>query len=53
MRRIIEANIERFRNLLKTEREPTKRAMEQRLLAEEEAKLAALSKPNSEDSKVS
>jgi hypothetical protein len=49
MRRIIEANIDRFKKLLKTEREPTRRAMEERLLAEEEAKLAALSNPGSRD----
>jgi hypothetical protein len=40
MRRIIEANIERLKALLKTELDPTKRAMELRILAEEEAKLA-------------
>jgi hypothetical protein len=39
MHKIIQANIERFRLLLKTETNPTKRAMEIRLLAEEEAKL--------------
>jgi hypothetical protein len=37
--RIIKANIERFKLLLQTETDPTKRAMEIRLLAEEEAKL--------------
>jgi len=37
---IIKANIERFKLLLQTETDPTKRAMEMRLLAEEEAKLA-------------
>jgi hypothetical protein len=42
MRHIIEANIERFKTLLKTEADPTKRAMEARLLAEEEAKLTIL-----------
>ena len=42
MRRIIKANIERFKELLKTETDPTKRAMEMRLLAEEEAKLRDL-----------
>jgi hypothetical protein len=42
MRRIIEANIARFIKLLKTETDPTKRAMEARLLAEEEAKLKQL-----------
>lgn len=36
MRRIIEANIGRFKNLSKTEREPTKRAMENWLSANEE-----------------
>ena len=39
MRTIIQANIDRFQELLKTEIDPTKRAMEIRLLAEEEAKL--------------
>jgi hypothetical protein len=39
MRTIIQANIERFKLLLENETEPTKRAMEMRLLAEEEAKL--------------
>jgi hypothetical protein len=39
MRRIIQANIDRFTELLRTETDPTKRAMEMRLLAEEEAKL--------------
>jgi hypothetical protein len=38
-RNIIQANIDRFKLLLKTETDPTKRAMEIRLLAEEEAKL--------------
>jgi hypothetical protein len=36
---IIQANIDRFKLLLKAETDPTKRAMEIRLLAEEEAKL--------------
>jgi hypothetical protein len=40
MRRIIQANIDRMKLLLKTETDPTKRTMELRLLAEEEAKLA-------------
>ncbi len=39
MRRIIQANIDRFKLLLETEADPTKRAMEIRLLAEEEEKL--------------
>ena len=38
--RIIQANIARFKLLLETEIDPTKRAMEIRLLAEEEAKQA-------------
>ena len=38
MYRIIRANIARFKLLLETETDPTKRAMEIRLLAEEEAK---------------
>jgi hypothetical protein len=39
MRRIIQANIERLKEQLKTELDPTRRAMELRILAEEEAKL--------------
>lgn len=39
MRRIIQANIDRFKELLKMETDPTKKAIEARLLAEEEAKL--------------
>ena len=42
MRRIIQANIDRLKNLLKAETDPTKRAMEMRLLAEEEAKMEQL-----------
>jgi hypothetical protein len=42
MRRIIQTNIDRFRTLLKTETDATKRTMEMRLLAEEEAKLKQL-----------
>ena len=38
MQRIIQANIDRFKLLLETETDPTKRAIEIRLLAEEEAK---------------
>ena len=45
MRRIIQANIDRFKELLKTEPDQMKRAMETRLLAEEEAKLGKLPKP--------
>jgi len=40
MRRIIQANIDRLKELLKTESDPTRRAMEDKLLAEETAKLA-------------
>ena len=42
MRRIIQANIDRLKELLKTETDPTKRTMETRLLAEEEAELKQL-----------
>jgi hypothetical protein len=42
MRRIIQANIDRLKELLKTEIDPTKRSMEGRLLAEEELKLKQL-----------
>ena len=42
MRRIIQANIDRFKKLLETETDPTKRAMEMRFLAEEELKLKQL-----------
>ena len=44
MRRIIQANIERLKVLLETELDPTKRAMELRILAEEERKLELLPK---------
>lgn len=40
---IVQANIDRFKLLLKTENDPVKRSMQARLLAEEEAKLAARS----------
>jgi hypothetical protein len=46
MRRIIQANIDRFKLLLQTETDPTKRAVEIRLLAEEEAKLKQVSQPD-------
>jgi hypothetical protein len=39
MNKIVQANIDRFKLLLGTETDPTKRAMEIRLLAEEEVKL--------------
>ena len=42
MRSIIQANIDRFKDLLKTETDATKRTTEERLLAEEEAKLKQL-----------
>lgn len=41
MKRIAQANIDRFNSLLETETDPTKRAMIIRLLAEEKEKLAA------------
>jgi hypothetical protein len=40
MRRIIQANIDRLKELLKSETDTVKRAMESKLLAEEQAKLA-------------
>jgi len=48
MRRIVEANIARFKLLLETETDPTKRAMEALLLAEEEAKLEQILKAERE-----
>ena len=42
MRRIIQANIDRLEETSETEPDPTKRAMERRLLEEEEAKLKQL-----------
>jgi hypothetical protein len=39
MRRIIQANIKRLKEMLKIETDPTKRAIEERILAEEEEKL--------------
>ena len=39
MKRIIQANIDRFKLCLETENDPAKRAMMFRLLAEQEAKL--------------
>lgn len=50
MHRIIQANIDRFKELLKTEPDEMKRAMETRLLAEEEAKLAKLPRPEKKES---
>jgi hypothetical protein len=48
-RGIIQANIDRFKELLKTETDPVKRAMEARLLAEEEVKLKQVAKPDDKD----
>ena len=44
MKRIIRANIDRFKLLLESETDPTKRALLSRLLAEEERKLEAVEK---------
>jgi hypothetical protein len=44
MHRIMQTNIDRFKRLLESETDPTKRAMEIRLLAEEEAKLKQIPK---------
>jgi hypothetical protein len=52
MRRIIEANIARFKELLKTETDPKKYAMEARLLADEEAKLKQLPTKTSDEKKA-
>jgi hypothetical protein len=46
--KIAKANIEHFRKLLETKTDAKKRAMIERLLAEEELKLAALKKRRSE-----
>jgi bacterioferritin (cytochrome b1) len=45
MKRIIQANIDRFKLLLESETDPTKRAMLFRLLAEQEEKLKAVETP--------
>ena len=42
MHKIVQANISRFESLLKTETEPTKRALIARLLEEERAKQKAM-----------
>ena len=52
MRRIIQANIDRLKELLKRETDPTKRAMERRLLAEEEAKKNQLSAYDKKETKA-
>jgi hypothetical protein len=44
MKRIIQANIDRFKLLLESETDPTKRAMLVRLLTEQEEKLQAAEK---------
>ena len=46
---VAELNIEHYRKLLVTETEPSKRATVERLLAEEEAKLAALTNKGGPD----
>ena len=46
MHNIIQANIDRFKDLLKTATDPTQRAMIIRLLAEEEAKLNQMQEPD-------
>ncbi len=46
VRMIIELNIRHYRELLKTERDLSKRRTIEQLLAEEEAKLAKLSSEN-------
>ena len=45
---IVKANIEHFKRLLETEKDPRKRAVIERELAEEEAKLAAIKKKQPE-----
>jgi len=45
---IAKANIDHFKKLLETEKDPTKRAMIQQELAEEEARLAAILKKRDE-----
>ena len=52
MRRIIQANNDRFKALLKIKIDPTKRTMETRLLAEEEPNLKNLSKPDKKETKA-
>ncbi len=44
--RIAKANIDHFKKLLETEKNPNKRAVIELKLAEEEAKLAALINPS-------
>ena len=52
MRRIIQANIDRLKELLKSETDTTKRAMEMGLLAEEEAKMNQLLQYNKKETKA-
>jgi hypothetical protein len=49
-RRIVELNVERFRELLKSEIDLSKRQTIAKLLAEEEAKLAKLQADENDDS---
>jgi len=48
---IAKANIDHFKKLLETEEDPQKREMIKRELAEEEAKLAALTKNPTDQNK--
>jgi hypothetical protein len=52
IRRIIQANIDRLKVLLKTETDPTKRATEARLLAKEEAKQKQLPAQDKKETKA-
>ena len=52
MRRIIQANIDKFRLLLTDEIDPTKRVMVKRLLDEEEAKLKDLAEHKANEKKA-
>lgn len=51
MKRIIQANIDRFKQLLETTTDPTKRRTLQCLLAAEEEKMASLEAASSRDKK--
>jgi hypothetical protein len=52
VRRIIQANIDKFRLLLTDEIDPTKRVMVKRLLDEEEAKLKDLAEHKANEKKA-
>ncbi len=52
MKQIIKANIDRFKLLLESEADPTKRAMLLRLLGEQEQQLEAAEKPPTAAGKV-